>query len=882
MAKHTNTRLLSISIFLIGILTFSFIGVLLYTGNTSQTLANEQSPQIRAIKQIKIEIITAHLWLEEILSGDGSENIKSVYSNFEKADYHLNLLLNGGELESNLFFAIDNIDVQHKIREVLLVKDSLLNLTILRFAQLEKAQAGTSVDQFYDAVFERFIQKLNTAEKALLALQQNNIEKYNATQKGLFTGVIALGFFILLIFVWLERFKNRKQKQLLVALDKLKESESQFRSLIEQSGDSMYLSDFDGNIVNVNKKACETLGYKRDELLKINVSDIDVNYPLNDDQKKLWNSIIPGRSQMIETQHKCKNGTLIPVELTFGFYEFSNKKLILGFARDISERKKAEELIRKSELELKEAQRIGQFGSWYLNLATNDVVWTDELYKMYHFDPNFPPPPLTEHQKLFTPENWERLNNAIIKTSTTGISYELELETIRKDGSNGWLLASGEPVRDANDIIIGLRGTAQDITERKQNTQKLIDSEKLLNDTQQLTKGGGWKWNVKNQSMFWTKETYRIHEIDPTDIKAMSQEHIQIGLRCYDEKDRETIIEAFNNCVNNGIPYNLEVPFTTANGNKIWVRTTARAEKENGTIVDVIGNIMDITKQKQAQDKIRRLNEDLEHKVTARTVELDKKSKDLIDSQNALLNIVEDLNEQSFLLQESTKNLQNTNKELEAFSYSVSHDLRAPLRGIDGFSQALLEDYSDILDEQGKSYLNRVRLGSQKMALLIDEMLNLSRLGRIALKPTTVNLSDIAQSISNDLRESDPERTVEFIIAKDLICLADPTLIRAVLQNLLENAWKFTSKIAKPKIEFGEIEIGKEISYFVKDNGAGFNMKYENKLFTPFQRLHQEREFPGTGIGLTTVQRIIHRHNGTVWAESKVDLGSTFYFTLNS
>jgi light-regulated signal transduction histidine kinase (bacteriophytochrome) len=208
--------------------------------------------------------------------------------------------------------------------------------------------------------------------------------------------------------------------------------------------------------------------------------------------------------------------------------------------------------------------------------------------------------------------------------------------------------------------------------------------------------------------------------------------------------------------------------------------------------------------------------------------------------------------------------------------------LRAPLRGIDGFSQALLEDYAEKLDEQGKGYLNRVRKGTQKMALLIDEMLNLSRLGRMTLKPVEVDLSAIAQSICTELHETDPQRKSEFVIAADLKSSADPTLIRAVLQNLLENAWKFTSKKAKSKIEFGELDIDGEITYFVKDNGAGFNMKYEKKLFTPFQRLHQESEFPGTGIGLTTVQRIIHRHNGVLWAESKINAGATFYFTLHT
>jgi PAS domain S-box-containing protein len=697
--------------------------------------------------------------------------------------------------------------------------------------------------------------------------------------------IVSVLIFVLIIRKWIpeeaERINNF-EKEIQDRTKALKNSETQFRSLIEQSGDAMYLVDFDGNIIDVNKKACEILGYERNELLNLNIADIDVNYTSNNDQKKIWNNIIPGDSQVLETKHKCKNGELKAVEVVFGFYEYSNKKSILGFARDITERKAADEILQKSKMELLEAQRIGRLGNWYLNLATNEVVWSIELYKMYNFDPALPPPTYPEFKKIFTAESWNRLNKAILKTSETGIPYEMELETIRKDGSNGWMWASGEPVKDANGIIVGLRGAAQDISERKQNIQKLLERENLLNDTQELTKIGGWRWNIKDQTMFWTNETYRIHEIDPTEIDAEFYEYVQRSTQCYDEKDRQIISEAFNKCANDGTAYDFEFPFTTLKGNRIWIRTTAKAETENGKVVGVIGNIMNITERKQAEDKILQLNEELEYKVITRTTELEKKGKDLRDSQNALLNIVEDLNEKSEQLEQNSVALEALNKELESFSYSVSHDLRAPLRGIDGFSQALLEDYAEKLDEQGKGYLNRVRKGTQKMALLIDEMLNLSRLGRMTLTPVEVDLSAIAQSICTELHETDPQRKSEFVIAADLKSSADPTLIRAVLQNLLENAWKFTSKKAKSKIEFGELDIDGEITYFVKDNGAGFNMKYEKKLFTPFQRLHQESEFPGTGIGLTTVQRIIHRHNGTLWAESKINAGATFYFTLHT
>lgn len=230
---------------------------------------------------------------------------------------------------------------------------------------------------------------------------------------------------------------------------------------------------------------------------------------------------------------------------------------------------------------------------------------------------------------------------------------------------------------------------------------------------------------------------------------------------------------------------------------------------------------------------------------------------------------------------ERTAQLESTNKELEAFSYSVSHDLRAPLRAIDGFSQMLLEDYAEQLDAAGRDSLQRVRTAAHRMGTLIDDMLKLSRVTRSDLKPEQVNLSALAQEIAQDLRRQDPERGVDFAITAELRAHGDPRLLRIAMQNLLENAWKFTRGRDHTRIAFGMVQHEGEPAYFVRDNGAGFDMAYASKLFGAFQRLHDAREFPGTGIGLATVQRVIHRHGGRIWAEGAVGQGATFYFTLS-
>ena len=216
----------------------------------------------------------------------------------------------------------------------------------------------------------------------------------------------------------------------------------------------------------------------------------------------------------------------------------------------------------------------------------------------------------------------------------------------------------------------------------------------------------------------------------------------------------------------------------------------------------------------------------------------------------------------------------------DSFAYSVSHDLRAPLRAIDGFSVALLEDYRDKLDEEGKTYLRYLQEGSHEMRDLIDGLLNLSRSSRGELSVEQVDLSAMATQVTNELRKTEPDRQVSIHIAPGVKALADHRLLRAVMENLLGNAWKYTSRRSDGRIEFTIEEQEGTTVYLVRDNGAGFDMAYSDKLFLPFQRLHKSTEFPGIGIGLATVERIIHRHGGRIWAEAVPGEGATFYFTL--
>jgi PAS domain S-box-containing protein len=225
--------------------------------------------------------------------------------------------------------------------------------------------------------------------------------------------------------------------------------------------------------------------------------------------------------------------------------------------------------------------------------------------------------------------------------------------------------------------------------------------------------------------------------------------------------------------------------------------------------------------------------------------------------------------------------LEAANKEMETFCYSVSHDLRAPLRGIDGFSSALLEDYGEKLEGAGKEYLSRVRAAAKRMGQLIDDLLSLSRVNRVEMRMENVDLSALAKEIATELHRQCPDRKVSFFIAEGLMAKCDAHLIRVALENLLGNAWKFTSKRPEARIEFGSLERDGQPEYFVSDNGAGFDAAFADKLFKAFQRLHTPDEFEGNGVGLVSVQGIVGRHGGRIWAQGTVGKGATFYFTLS-
>jgi len=693
------------------------------------------------------------------------------------------------------------------------------------------------MDRFHPDYRERVLERIRDLDEKKLSVPRNEQQYLKLDGTAIDVEVSAVPFRYENIdgaLVFVRDITERKRIE-----EDIKSAKSFLDMVIDMSPFAMWISNKEGTVLRVNRSLCEMINLPENEIVgQYNVLQ-DANLEIQGVMPLVksifdkheparfsipWEAKYAGAAGFKNARDMYIDVSMFPILNTKG--ELAN---VVCQWSDISELKNTEIELRKSELAFRSLFESCPIGMALL-IDRKYVKVNSALCKVLGYHPEDIIGKTTRMSYLDDQE-YEGVGKILyhqVMQEGTGV---MEAKFLRKNGEIFEALLCITLI-DPQKPSTGYVATFMDITERKRIEQELKDSEKRYRtffktsrDCVFITSVDG-KWIDMNDSAV---EFFGYSDKD---------ELMRVGIPdLYTNPEERT--KHINTIMEKGYTKDYPVDLLKKNGEIIntLITSTVRYDAK-GNVTGFMGTIKDVTERKRTEDEIRKLNESLEQRVRDRTA------------------------------------------ELEAFSYSVSHDLRAPLRSIDGFGQALLEDYDNMLDDQGKNYLARIRNATKTMSDLIEDMLKLSRITRAEMDVIQVNLSNIARSVMNDLQSSDPQRMVNIKIADSLEDAADPRLIRIVLENLLGNAWKFTGKTEKAEIEFGSIIKDDEKIYFIRDNGAGFDMEYAHKLFAPFQRLHSIDEYAGTGIGLATVRRIISRHGGRVWAEGETEKGSTFYFTL--
>lgn len=528
---------------------------------------------------------------------------------------------------------------------------------------------------------------------------------------------------------------------------------------------------------------------------------------------------------------------------------------VVAIFEDVTEQKEAEEALMTSRRQLAEAMETARLAHWEYDVANDRFTFNDHFYKLFRTSvENIGGYTMTASEyacRFVHPDDLgivERETRLAIEAVDPHFSRQIEHRVRFADGSDGWISVRFFIVKDAKGRTVKTYGVNQDISSCKRAMMELQESETKYRLLTEKIPDIVWTCDLALRTLYASPSILRVLGFTPDERRRQKLEEqltpasLAIGLQALEkEMVRESTVGADPDRI-----VNLVLEYYHKDGSTLWMDTAISGMRnERGELTGLHGVSRDISERIRAEQELNRLNAELEQRVVERTAQLEE-----------------------------------TNKELETFSYSVSHDLRAPLRRIDGFIQVLTEEIGERLNSTGRSCLERIHNATEQMGRLIDALLRLSRLNKVEMRWERLDLTAMAREIVKTLAESDPVPAREAVVAEGLAVAGDATLLRAVLENLLNNAWKFTGRTPCPRVEFGILKESPDRVFFIRDNGVGFDMAYAGKLFGAFQRLHREEEFPGTGIGLATARRILHRHGGRIWAEAAPGQGATFYFMI--
>ncbi len=631
--------------------------------------------------------------------------------------------------------------------------------------------------------------------------------------------------------------------------EELRLGERLLSSVVESIPTGIWVADTDFNIQIWNAGQEEMTGVSRDELIGKNIFDL---FPSLEKEglKEAYIQVVETGKPYVAIEKPFYDETLKKVQYYLNIKanplldEYENVKGIVLAIDDVTEITLAKEELQKRQKEVETlldnlpgAASLKDTEGRYImvNRTSCEVIGLPEKQIIGKTD-----------YELFNHELADFMSNGDKRAVETGRPVNIGEVQLPVQGHAMWFAINKAPLFDHTGKLLGIANLEIDITERKRAEENLAVSERKFSTA----------FHASPTPMFMTRLGDSIF-IDANNAFCMfigyplseliGQSSVDLGLHV-DLFEHQRIRD---HVIQKGAVKNREILLRTKRG-EIRIGLLSAESVDMGTEKYLLSVISDYTERKRAEDEIRRANEELEARIERRTSQL----------------------------AEANRDLESVNKDLESFNYSVSHDLRTPLRAINGYSQVLLEDYSDNLDDTGKDYLTRICLATQRMGQLINDLLTLSRMSRSSIEVRDVDLTKLAYDVVGELSSAYPDREVEVNISSGLTCLGDVQMLRVLLDNLIGNAWKFTRDSEHAKIEFGMIEEHGETIYYVYDNGAGFDMRYYNKLFGVFQRLHRDDEYEGTGVGLATVLRIVRKHGGKIWAYSEIDRGSRFYFTL--